>query len=206
MCVISSTGPVHHHNDSERHGKLRGNRESSEELEKNSKKKMDRTECEKRSTHPKKSKHTTVQRTVESNKRHGKKNHKSDIDELPNGIFPIENLEKETFGSNPFRSNRPSESTVSQPSDKNDSTLKVEVPCPTSSRSGTDGKTLKRKHDTNNDNESDDVERDKKRRIISESDAESGIKTHFTFVITIQFFIFVFITQVKKMMLQIWKI
>lgn len=131
---------------------------------------MDRTVCEKRSTHPKKN----------ANKRFGKKHQKSDIDGLPNGIFPIENIVKDTFGSNPFRSNRPSESTVSQPPDKNDSTLKVEV---TSSRSGTGGDSLKRKHDTNNENKNDDVERDKKRRIISESDSESGIKTHLTFIL-----------------------
>ncbi|XP_055302403.1 uncharacterized protein LOC129568480 isoform X2 [Sitodiplosis mosellana] len=177
----SNQGQVHYRNDSERPGiRLRGTREPSEELEKNFKQKMVRNETKKLSTHSKKSKHITAQRPVDISRRLGKKHHKSDIDELPNGIFPIENIKKEATGSssNPFRSRRTSESTVSQPPDGNDSfshvKIKVENPSPTSSQSTHDGCTLKRKHDTNSEGNSDNNEGDTKKRKINKDDNNLG--------------------------------
>lgn len=123
-------------------------------------------------------------------------------------------------GTNPFRSNRPSETTVSQSSDANDSitniNIKVEVsnPSPSSSQTAHDARSLKRKHKTDSEWNSSDEKTDNKKRKISEDDANLGKKKNKKnpFYIFLRsnktFILFVFASQVKetKKMLQVWMI
>lgn len=176
-------GQVQYRNDSnERYGKLRSARESSEEYVEKSKMKMARNVSKERLTHLKKCKHTSAQRLVDNNERLGMKMHMNNIDVFPNDNFPVHNVKHEVTGTNPFRSNRLSESTVSQLPDYKWSDsfqnfkIKIEVPSPVSTESVHDGNTLKRKYNTDSDSESDDQERDSKKRKINEDDATLGSK------------------------------
>lgn len=131
-----------------------------------------------RSTHSKKSKHRTGQRSEDIGQRVVTTLNQRDIDELPNVIFPIENIMSEPTGndSNPFRNDRSSESTMRQPSDGNDlfSNLNEKVPSPSSPRS-----TLKRKHYWNNEDDSDNDDRVTKKRIMAKDDYNLGGKIKF---------------------------
>lgn len=180
-----------HRIDSERQGmRLRDGRELSEKVERSVKKKTVRSKSKERSTHSKKSKHTTVKRPVDISKRLGKKLCKSDVDDIPNGIFSIGNKELTVHDSNPFRSNRVSHSTESQLPDGNFSNIKVkvEMPSPTSSQSSHDGCMLKRKHGTSNEGGSDsdkDEKDNKKQKISKETDNNLGIALYIVFVTNI---------------------
>lgn len=160
--------------------RLRAAREPSEELEKNIKKKR----IGDRSTHSKKAKHTTAQRSEDIGKSVGTRPNKRDIAELPNVIFPFENKKHEPTGtdSNPFRNVRSSKFTFSPPSDGNDSfssvKLKVEIPSPSSSSSH-DGRTLKRKHYLSSESDTDNDETGAKTRKITKNDDNLGSKTKF---------------------------